>query len=475
MGCCRNIILKMARKKKKKKRRATKIEIILTSIATAVFLFFVLPFFMFTALWIPKLHFCSYSLNFFFSLIWLCFGIIGLYFLCSYKKMNKVLAVIYLVVLIIGILFINVILCLPDGSYTSTFSETTELFEPIPDEPIPVPYPPCRETDSGRDYISFGMILSGADIADMCLNGDILRERYCDSELTYTSEDISCSDYSPGYSCVSNECTLTDIGDDGGGYIDADGDGYYVDDDNPDRSDCDDTNPDVNPGETEICDDDLDNDCDGIFDNSDCSGGSGDAEEELVPETDCGDGLDNDGDTFIDCEDTDCQIPFEEGGCGEFEYSCDHRSPYPECGGTCPTGEECIIYNAGDGTLDGGWCSCMPEEETACYGSVGCSGWCGEDYNCIGDSFGCYCEFDTAGDCTDTDGGIDIYEGGFCLDYLDNNYIEYCGWEKGDENTLYEYYCLYGEATDLPTDCAALGLICIEPYPEPAYCGDPIY
>ena len=45
--------------------------------------------------------------------------------------------------------------------------------------------------------------------------------------------------------------------------LDNDGDGYRED------VDCDDTDPDINPGENEVCSDDIDNDCDGDVDRED--------------------------------------------------------------------------------------------------------------------------------------------------------------------------------------------------------------
>ncbi|MFT4621485.1 MAG: hypothetical protein ACI8PZ_000137 [Myxococcota bacterium] len=57
--------------------------------------------------------------------------------------------------------------------------------------------------------------------------------------------------------------------DTGAAALDADGDGDGF---TPREGDCDDDNPRVSPRATEICDDRLDNDCDGFFDNGeDCN------------------------------------------------------------------------------------------------------------------------------------------------------------------------------------------------------------
>lgn len=45
---------------------------------------------------------------------------------------------------------------------------------------------------------------------------------------------------------------------------DKDGDGY------PLSEDCEDNSPAIHPDEDELCDDGIDNDCDGVADNNDC-------------------------------------------------------------------------------------------------------------------------------------------------------------------------------------------------------------
>ncbi len=83
--------------------------------------------------------------------------------------------------------------------------------------------------------------------------------------------------------------------------IDADDDGFV--DDACDGDDCDDSNPDVNPLAEEICDDLIDNDCNGDEDCDDlaCVG----TPRCCIPtgREVCDDGVDNDCDGRLDCED----------------------------------------------------------------------------------------------------------------------------------------------------------------------------
>jgi PKD domain/Putative metal-binding motif/Secretion system C-terminal sorting domain len=86
----------------------------------------------------------------------------------------------------------------------------------------------------------------------------------------------------------TNNVILFDVSGGGGGTNDADGDGYTGD------LDCDDNNPLVNAGMPEICNDFMDNNCDGVMDEG-CNGGQGDN--------------DNDGFSGVfDCNDNDASI-----------------------------------------------------------------------------------------------------------------------------------------------------------------------
>jgi len=107
--------------------------------------------------------------------------------------------------------------------------------------------------------------------------------------------------------------------------IDADGDGFFSD------VDCDDTNPLVNPGAAEVCDDLMDNDCDGLTDaaDPDCAAPVDEDGDGFFSDVDCndhdplinpiateicGDAVDNDCDGLVDesCEDFDAPVIIEE-------------------------------------------------------------------------------------------------------------------------------------------------------------------
>jgi len=170
----------------------------------------------------------------------------------------------------------------------------------------------------GQDVDNSGVILT--------VNGDVDADGYYG--------DVDCDDTDPDVNPGAEEICDDGIDNDCDGdtdtydstcYIDGDGDGYN------DHVDCDDSDPDVNPGAEEICTDGIDNDCDGDTDTADShcvdSDGDGymddidcsDTDPDINPGADelCTDGIDNDCDGDVDSQDADCGSGGGGGGgCG---------------------------------------------------------------------------------------------------------------------------------------------------------------
>jgi len=218
---------------------------------------------------------------------------------------------------------------------------------------------------------------------------------------------------------------------------DADNDGWDAAD-----GDCIDTSEEINPGMPEICDDGMDNDCDGFDDLSD---------------TDCGAGTDEDYDGWTvedgDCDDYDPSVnPGAEEFCGDFlDNNCDGEAEegcagaelncvqsfmcLENCTGDTYCQSDCVMYQwpatgpcepaiyelqgcaemyCGD-TYELGWLQCAelycPVEYGAC---VGCEAVNPDD----ADQDGWTIDY---GDCDDNDYTVNpgMYE--VCDDYVDNN------------------------------------------------------
>ncbi|MGR3311284.1 MAG: MopE-related protein [Candidatus Brocadiales bacterium] len=150
--------------------------------------------------------------------------------------------------------------------------------------------------------------------------------------------DCNDTDCPPSSICPEDVEIICNDGldNDGDGLVDCDDPDCQIDGDGdrslapPCGNDCDDTNPAVNHGVAEICDDGVDNDCDGTID---CIG----PRDEI-----CDDGVDNDGDGLVDCADPDCQVDVDRDGfiaepCGN-DCDDDNSTVHPGAAEICDDG-----------------------------------------------------------------------------------------------------------------------------------------
>jgi hypothetical protein len=151
----------------------------------------------------------------------------------------------------------------------------------------------CTDSDGGLNYEIAGFV-SGTGPAgwpytkyDICETGGYtgyVKEFYCNGDVPIPTRYL-CEN-----GCQDGACLP--------GCTDGDGDTYAVEGGACGPVDCDDTNPAVNPGADEVCDNGVDDDCNGLIDGDDLACAC----------------TDNDGDTYavegdvcgpVDCDDTD--------------------------------------------------------------------------------------------------------------------------------------------------------------------------
>ena len=216
-----------------------------------------------------------------------------------------------------------------DGTERSGFVNSTEKYI------VQQGFRGCSDSDGGAVNDSKGHTVgilengSEGDMADSCDGPKALKEYYCKDvggEQRVAYQNITCQ-----YYCDDGRCR-----DD----YDGDSDGYTV------KDDCDDGDPNANPGAIEICDDGKDNDCDGEADEEGCG---------------C-----KDGDTKI------CGFSF--GICVPGYRTCANHEWSPECaGGVQPQTETCSngLDDDCDGEADEDDCACRDGDVKVCGSSVG--------------------------------------------------------------------------------------------------------
>jgi len=215
--------------------------------------------------------------------------------------------------------------------------------------------------------------------------------------------------------------------------VDDDGDGYTER-----QGDCDDSNPEVHPTAQEVCDDGIDNDCDGNTDGDQpdadgdgwgpCRGDCNDSDPAVHPGQDeiASNGKDDDCDGIVDAD-------FDGDGYTVADGDCDDASPLVNPG----MAENC--YDGIDNDCDGNTDSDQPDLDGDGFGP--CSGDCDDtDPNIhpgqpeiAGDGIDNNCDFlvdedidgdgwtEANGDCDDNDPTVNPAALEDCTDGIDNN------------------------------------------------------
>ena len=122
--------------------------------------------------------------------------------------------------------------------------------------------PSCTDSDGGLAYDVAGYVEGVGPNGwpytkyDECQAGGQIKEFWCNGTMPWPSF-YQCPNGCVDGACVPETCT------------DDDGDGYAVEGGGCGLVDCDDDDPDVNPGADEVCDNGTDDDCNGLVDGED--------------------------------------------------------------------------------------------------------------------------------------------------------------------------------------------------------------
>lgn len=254
---------------------------------------------------------------------------------------------------------------------------------------------PCIAGDgcTEGDACSGGVCVAGTPIDCNDFNDctdDSCNQGTCINDIDTTN---ACDDFNP---CTSDSCDET---------------GFCVGETLADGTPCDDesactTNDMCQEGQcvgekvAEICNDGIDNNCDGLIDGADpeCAG-------PVTIEDICDDGIDNDGDLLTDCEDPDCDglVCVDEGNTCTDDictlFMCDH---FPDNSNSCTDGNDCTddacIAGSCVGTNDN---TNTCDDLDACTLSDQCSGGvCGGTPMVCDDSEVCTSDFCVDGSCS---------------------------------------------------------------------------
>ena len=272
----------------------------------------------------------------------------------------------------------------------------------------------------------------------------------CDDDLSCTGEGGSCAvygcvGYTPENSCQCNDlCEQYDNCCDD--YEDVCGDvvpsnedcSNGIDDDGDGFVDCDDWNCDGTIG-------DIDPACDGANPSSE----------------DCSNGVDDDGDSYVDCDDFDCDDDPSCSGSSEDcsngvdddgdgyvdcdDWNCDGTigDIDPACDGANPSSEDCSngIDDDGDGYVDCDDFDCSCDED--CENSEDCSNGIDDDgdgfIDC--DDFDCNCDLNCESSSEDCGNGVDD-DGDSYVDCDDFDCSDDPVCDNGSEGSCAEYGCV---------------------------------